>query len=98
MEWYEKVSQPFSGGGREFFDTGLKYLNKLIENIWITKIFESKIFVIHKVLPKFKNIWSHTVYTAWLQIFVLENFCNFRNYSHYENIIYKIFISIFQML
>ena len=59
MEWYEKVSQPFSGGGREFFDTGLKYLNKPIENTWRTKIFEFKSFVIHKVLPKFTKILSH---------------------------------------
>ena len=35
---------PF-GDGKELFDTGLKYLNKLIVNTWRTKIFESNIFV-----------------------------------------------------
>ena len=49
---------PF-GDGRELFDTGLKYLNKFIENTWGTKIFESNIFVIHKVLPKFTKILSY---------------------------------------
>ena len=34
------------------------------------------------------------LHTIWLQIFVVENFCNFRNCSHCENIIYKIFVSI----
>ena len=57
--WYEKVFRPFSGDSRELFDIGLKYLNKLIEITWRTKIFESKIFVIHKVLPKFTKILSH---------------------------------------
>ena len=56
MEQYENF--PF-GNGREHFNTGLKYLNKLIENTWGTKIFESNIFVIHKVLPKFTKILSH---------------------------------------
>ena len=41
-------SFPF-GYGRELFDIGLKYLSKLIENTWRTKIFESNIFVIYKV-------------------------------------------------
>ena len=59
MERYDKVFQPFSGDGRELFDTGLKYLNKLIENTWRTKIFKSNIFVIHKVLPNFMKILSY---------------------------------------
>ena len=59
MERYEKVFRPFSGDGRELFNTGLKYLNKLIENTLRTKIFESNIFVIHKVLPNFTKILSH---------------------------------------
>ena len=45
------------GDGRELFDTGLKYLNKLIKNTWRNKI-EINIFVIHKALPKFMKILS----------------------------------------
>ena len=56
---HSSIFRPFSGDSRELFDTGLKYLNKLIENTWRTKIFKSKIFVIHKVLPKFTKILSH---------------------------------------
>ena len=52
-----RESIPF-GDGRELFNTG-KYLNKLIENTWRTKIFESNIFVICKVLPKFTKILYH---------------------------------------
>ena len=51
-------SFPF-GDGRELFDISLKYLNKLTENTWRTKIYKSNIFVIHKVLPKFTKILSH---------------------------------------
>ena len=58
MEQYEKLTFPF-GDSRELFDTGLKYLNKLIENTRRTNIFESNIFMIHKVLPKFTKILSH---------------------------------------
>ena len=58
-----RESFPF-GDGRELFDTGLKYLNKLTENTWRTKSLDSNIFVIYKVLLKFTkicltNIWSH---------------------------------------
>ena len=56
MEQYEKVFN-LAMAYRELFDTGLKYLNKLIENR--TKIFESNIFVIHKVLLKITKILSH---------------------------------------
>ena len=38
------------GDGREFFIAGLKYLNNLIKNTWKTKILESNVFVIHKIL------------------------------------------------
>ena len=37
-----RESFPF-GDGRELFDTGLKYLNKLTENTWRTKILDSNI-------------------------------------------------------
>ena len=53
-----RESFPF-GDGRELFDTGLKYLNKLTENTWRTKILDSNIFVIHKVLLKFTKMLSH---------------------------------------
>ena len=55
---WDSMSSPFSDD-MELFGTGLKYLNKLMENTWRTKIFESNIFVIHKVLPKFTKILSH---------------------------------------
>ena len=58
MEQYEKLTFPF-GDSRELFNTGLKYLNKLTENTGRTNIFESNIFMIHKVLPKFTKILSH---------------------------------------
>ena len=50
-------SFPF-GDGREFFNP-CKAMDPVIENIWRTKIFESNIFMIHKVLPKFMKILSH---------------------------------------
>ena len=59
------------GDSREFFDTGLKYLNKLIENTCLiqnTKIFESNISwytMCYQNSQKYyltKN-WSHMVYS-----------------------------------
>ena len=50
-------SYPF-GGSRELFNL-CKATDSVIENTWRTKIFESNIFVIHKVLPKFMKILSH---------------------------------------
>ena len=44
-------SFPF-GDGRELFNL-CKATDPVIENIWRTKIFESNIFMIYKVLPKF---------------------------------------------
>ena len=39
------VQESFSfGDGRELFNTGLKYLNKLIENTWRTKNFRVQYF------------------------------------------------------
>ena len=40
---HSSIFRPFSGDSRELFGTGLKYLNKLIENTRRTKIFKSKI-------------------------------------------------------
>ena len=48
---------PF-GDGRKLFNP-CKATDPLIENIWRTKIFESKIMMIHKVLPKFMKILSY---------------------------------------
>ena len=50
-------SFPF-GDGRELFNM-CKVTDPVLENIWRTNIFESNIFVIHKVLPKFTKILSH---------------------------------------
>ena len=71
MEQYENF--PF-GDGREHFNTDLKYLNKLIENTWGTKVFESNIFVIYKVLPKFTKILSHE-YLELNGIIIIINAC-----------------------
>ena len=59
MELYEIVHH-LASDGRELFGTGLKYLNKLIENTWGTKKnFKSNILMIHKILPKFMKILSY---------------------------------------
>ena len=49
-------SFPF-GDSRELFNP-YKATDPVIENIWRTKIFESIIFLIHKVLLKFMKILS----------------------------------------
>ena len=54
---------PF-GDHRELFNP-CKAMDPVIENIWKTKIFESKIFVIHKVLLKFTEILSHKCLEAY---------------------------------
>ena len=64
MELDGTVSEGLSfGSGRELFDNGLKYLNKLIGNhvpqFSRNKIFETNIFVTCKPLPKFMKILSH---------------------------------------
>ena len=49
-------SLPF-GDGRELFNP-CKATNPVIENtLWRIKMFESNIFMIHKVLPKFTKIF-----------------------------------------
>ena len=35
----------------------------------------------------------HTYITVWLQIFIVENFCNFRNYTVITKILFTKFLS-----